>query len=100
MADFYVVTGTLDLDATGDYFYMGVHNTKPYYRRAEEAHYYIWWETHSWYISFLPGATQTFYWQRTDSNIVGQYVPRLAASGTATVAEGFTPYQIPEDWSF
>lgn len=40
----YNVTGTMSPDCKCNYFYVGEHNGKPYYRRGDGA-FYLWWNT-------------------------------------------------------
>jgi len=86
----YVVTGTLNPDATGNYLYAGTYNGKPYYRREDGA-YFIWWCSSTspdyWIISTAAGVIggPIAYWYR-ESPEIGNYAAAGTATGTATVA--------------
>jgi len=82
----YVVTGTLDPDATGNYLYTGTYKGKPYYRREDGA-YFIWWYSTSsyWIISAAVGVLGTAYWYKTLSE-AGEYTAAGTATGTPTAA--------------
>lgn len=87
----YHVTGTLTPNAVGDYFYAGLLNTLPYYRRADGL-YFIWamtpegdWLINNEVNNFLPPCFRRF-----GGNLVGVYTPILGAIGTATVITGPT----------
>jgi len=85
------VSGTIVPDSTGDYDTKGAYNGKDY---AEETggNFFIWWDgVDSWIISAVLGTPGTDHHKRTDPSIIGVYSPEGAATGDATVAEGYTP---------
>jgi len=84
----YHVTGTLTPDATCNYWYAGIYNGKPYYRRADGA-WFIWWGIAPlWYLTEVVGDTTGPAWRRADPEIIGAYVPYEGAIGIATVSAG------------
>ena len=82
------VTGVLTPDATCNYPYGGLHNTRPYWRR-QDGLFHIWWSVQSsaWFISELLGTPGSQFWSRQDPSPLGDYDPTVA-TGTATVAVG------------
>ena len=84
----YNVSGTLEPDAAGDYYYGGEYVGEPYYRREDGA-WFIWWHPGPgrWYISSTVGYTGS-YWRSPTTSILGTYMPSAAYHGTATVAAG------------
>lgn len=85
------VSGTIVPDSVGDYDTIGWHEGKGYAKHKTES-FYLWWDgTDSWIISAALGVTGADYHKRTDPAIVGVYSPEGAATGDATVAEGYTP---------
>lgn len=77
-------------DSVGDYDTKGKYNSKDY---AEEtgSNFFIWWDgIDSWIISTVLGVTGVDYHKRTNPSIIGVYSPEGAATGDATVAEGYT----------
>lgn len=85
------VSGTIAPDSTGDFDTLGVYNGKAYCKHLTES-FYVWWDgTDSWIISAALGTTGTDYHKRTDPSIIGVYGPEGAATGDATIAEGYTP---------
>ncbi len=83
----YEVTGELTPDATGTYLPIGPWNDKPAYELASNG-WYIWWDgVDAWMITATLGVVAGPIWDRTDPNIVGNYVPLGGAVGIATVTE-------------
>jgi hypothetical protein len=79
------ISGALSPDSTGEYFLSGVLNSQNYYQ-LNPVPWYLWWDgISSWFISLFIGVAGDCYWQRTDPDINGDYVPEGTASGTATV---------------
>ena len=84
---YYTVSGTITPDATGNYFYGGIHNTKAYYTNGV---YYIYWDgIVQWLISnaLNDSPTDLLSFFRLDSSIVGEYVAESEATGTPLVTE-------------
>ena len=81
----YIVTGTLNPDATGNYFEDGTHDGKPTYRRTDSA-FWIWYHQPavSWIITTTVGPVDPDGWFHNIS-IEGTYTPFGAATGIATV---------------
>lgn len=81
----YEVKGTLNPDATGDYFQDGTHEGTPCYRREDSA-WWLWfaWSI-IWIISVEVGDAIHDQWERADPDPVGDYDPKANATGTATV---------------
>ena len=86
----YVVTGTLNPDATGTYVENGTYLSRPAYEREDGA-YWIWWSTAAWIISPSKGGFITNYWFDADATPAGTYAVRGTYTGTATVAEYAAP---------
>ena len=80
-----LVNGTLNPDATGDYYEDGTYNGQPTYRRDDSA-FWIW--VHPmfliWYISTTKGAA-TNSWSIVGYGPVGTYGPNGTYTGTAVV---------------
>ncbi|MCJ7729498.1 MAG: hypothetical protein MUO27_06445, partial [Sedimentisphaerales bacterium] len=85
MADVYIVTGTLEPDATGNYFYAGERNNKPYYRR-EDGQFFLWC-TGAWgYIAKILGDNDSGGWYQANGTYpVGNYYPDEPYDGDAYV---------------
>lgn len=83
------MSGTIVPDSSGDYDTMGFYNGKGYTKHKTSG-FYIWWDgIDSWIISAALGVTGSDYHKRTDPSILGVYAPEGAATGDATVAEGY-----------
>ncbi|MFA5163817.1 MAG: hypothetical protein WC441_04870 [Patescibacteria group bacterium] len=82
----YVVTGSLTPDATGNYYYTGIVNGKPYYRRGIDS-WFIWRSevNNTWWITTTLASISGYRWTRVNTEIVGSYVAEGGATGTATV---------------
>lgn len=81
------VTGTLDLDATGDYYLKGIFDGQNLYAKADLS-FFIWYddEATEWNISWSPGDKEREFWNRTSFLVYGSYDPRHGAIGAATVS--------------
>ena len=87
----YNVSGEIDPNATGNYFYDGSYNGKPSYSNFLEGImlFYIGWDNVSrWYISPIKGASAGYNWYRISPDILGLYTHGGTALGDATVAAG------------
>jgi hypothetical protein len=83
----FVVSGTLDPDATGKYTYAGVYETRQYFKRTAGT-YFLWRE--SGLVSRITievGVEETLGWRRISSAMRGDYTAQGTATGTATVAQ-------------
>lgn len=81
----YTVTGTMTPECTGDYFYAGEYNGKPYYRRGDGA-FYLWRNTLAlscWVIS-VEMVFEGSLWFRVGF-ITGQYQPSVDYTGIPIV---------------
>ena len=80
------VSGTLIPDAAGWYVEDGVYAEKPAYRRNDSA-YWIWWvDPTAWIISTGKTIETAPFWAKFDANVVGEYLPGVDTTGTATVS--------------
>lgn len=86
----YSVTGQLGPNATCLYFKAGTYWDRPYYRRQDGA-WFIWWYGlyDSWVISVIVGGYGTAFWGRESTEVAGEYLPHLDATGNATVTLGY-----------
>lgn len=86
----YVITGDVDPDCTGVYYYVGLWYMKPYYRRADGA-WYLWFDTiggtFQWIISTHWGAWGQLFWYRDSYEIRGIYEPYDYVEGNPLVSE-------------
>jgi len=87
--EYYKVTGELTPDSSGNYFYAGQKNGKPYYRRDDGA-FFLWWNIVgiSWWV--INTNLDVFYpwWTKQDDQhiITGSYNPYGGYTGIATVS--------------
>ena len=82
----YVVTGTLDPDASGNYGCESGFNLRPTYV-GPLRDFFLWWNgTDSWYISGCVGDTTGAHWKLVALCLVGDYNPVGGATGIATIA--------------
>ena len=101
MADYYVITGTLTPDATGDYFEVGIYNNKPYYVRNDGLFGIGYIGGDTWFIGPPPFFHEGLGWVGHHAEIADTYEPVFGSAGVATVAEGLALHQIWfNDWSF
>jgi hypothetical protein len=90
----YVVTGTINPNATGNFHLEGTYNGKPYYARLDHAYFLAWGEYNNratWVISDALPLTAHPLWFRTSTAATPPtttYNPAQGATGTATVAAG------------
>jgi len=83
------IGGSLSPNATCNYTCGGLYNDRIYYKRIVDSAWIIWWNgVNSWIISTILGTLGTAYWQRINTNVLGDYQPQGIASGTATVSFG------------
>jgi hypothetical protein len=90
-----VVTGTLNPDATGNYYQAGTHAGKPYYRQValgsgQTDFFFIWWLADfggNWAITLggVGNGITEQTWDRFDPNIEGAYTPNGFWTGTPIV---------------
>jgi hypothetical protein len=87
----YHVTGTLTPDATGNYFLVGTHHEKPYYKHENKS----FWILYDMFFGFgllvdgIPDSVHT--WENLGVYPLGDYVPLTEETfGTAHVIEGPT----------
>lgn len=86
---FYEVTGTLDPDVTGNYFYVGVFNNQPYYRRADGQWYIFYYGyPYGWEIAHELGGVQDWMMANVSSSIYVEFSWVDFGTGHATVSAG------------
>jgi hypothetical protein len=79
------VSGTLSPDATGDYLYTAINDTKPYYRLSSS--YVLWYGSSDsyWLISPTLGTPGSDYWNNADSSPLGTFYPAGSNTGNPLV---------------
>lgn len=79
------VSGTLSPDATGDYLYTAINDSKPYYRLSST--YVLWWGSSDsyWFISTILGTPGSNYWYRDDPSPLGTFLPVGSNTGSPIV---------------
>lgn len=84
------VSGTLSPDATGDYLYTAINDSKPYYKLSSS--YVLWWDSSDsyWFISAILGTPGSAYWYRDNASPIGTFTPQGSASGTPTVSGNYS----------
>lgn len=84
------VTGTLSPNATGDYLYTAINDSKPYYRLSSS--YVLWWGSSDsyWFISTVLGTPGAAYWYRDNASPIGTFTPQGTATGTATITGNYS----------
>lgn len=84
----YTVSGELDPDFAGDYFYAGIYEGKRYYALEIEAAYL--WETLAGVCQITiepPGTPYANAWVKNSPGLAGEYLPIGECLGIATVSE-------------
>lgn len=81
----YLVSGTLNPDATGEYSDAGIHNGQPYYARDPNTYFLWWWPADSWWVisTALDNVGRPGCWH--SAAILGIYTPAWSYTGDATV---------------
>ena len=89
-ADYYKVTGILNPDDTGNYYFDSVHDGKSQYR-IPATNCYLWWASSSsrYYIGTSAMGFYFPHFENISENILGNYTPVLPSTGIALVLEGF-----------
>lgn len=82
----YDITGDGNPSPNGEYYYAGIANGLPYYRRSDSA-YFIWsaGDPAAWKISIGVDDIAPGHWHR-DGIITGGYLPAAPYAGNPVVA--------------
>ena len=82
----YLVTGTLNPNVSGQYFFWTSFGGKPAYLKLPPVGF-LWYNSliSRYTISLAPGFS-TWCWIRTAPGILGDYAPTAGYTGTATVS--------------
>ncbi len=82
----YILSGILDPNPTGAYVCNGQYNGANYYELIEGG-WFIWWNNDTkWILSEVLGTVGSRGWERTDADVLGDFVAYGTASGDAAFA--------------